>query len=70
MTEKSIFDALPSQVSGKTLIVASHRISTVRQADRIILLNASGSADIGTHESLLESSDYYRSMVAYQKSGS
>jgi len=70
MTEKSIFDALPSQVNGKTVIVASHRISTIRQADRIILLNASGGADIGTHESLLESSDYYRSMVAYQKSGS
>lgn len=69
MAEKSIFDALPSQVNGKTVLVASHRISTIMQADRILLLNASGRADIGTHESLLESSDYYRSIVAYQKSG-
>ena len=70
MTEKSIFDALPSQVNGKTVLVASHRITTIMQADRILVLNASGRADIGTHKSLLESSDYYRSMVAYQKSGS
>ena len=69
MTEKSIFDALPSQVSGKTLIVASHRISTVRQADRILVLNESGMAEIGTHESLLKTSDYYRSMVDIQKAG-
>ena len=66
ITEKSIFDALPSQVNGKTVLVASHRITTIMQADRILVLNASGRADIGTHESLLESSDYYRSMVAYQ----
>ena len=70
MTEKSIFDALPSQVNGKTVLVASHRISTIMQADRILVLNASGMSDIGTHESLLESCDYYRSMVACQKSGS
>jgi ABC-type multidrug transport system fused ATPase/permease subunit len=66
-TEKSIFDALPSQVNGKTVLVASHRISTIIQADRILLLNGSGVADIGTHESLLESNDYYRAMVDYQK---
>ena len=66
MTEKSIFEALPSQVNGKTVLVASHRITTIMQADRILVLNASGRADIGTHESLLESSDYYRSVVAYQ----
>ncbi|MBE9544393.1 MAG: ABC transporter ATP-binding protein, partial [Proteobacteria bacterium] len=70
MTEKSIFDALPSQVNGKTVLVASHRISTIKHADRILILNESGIADIGTHESLLESNDYYRSIVAYQEAGS
>jgi len=66
-TEKSIFEALPARVHGKTILVASHRISTIRHTDRILLLNENGVADIGTHESLLESSDYYRSMVNYQK---
>ena len=69
-TEQSIFDALPSQINGKTMVVASHRLSTIQHANRILLLNENGLADIGTHESLLESSDYYRSMVAYQEAGS
>ena len=69
-TEKSIFDALPSQINGKTMLVASHRLSTIRHADRILLLDENGMADMGTHESLLESNDYYRSMVVCQKSES
>jgi ABC-type multidrug transport system fused ATPase/permease subunit len=66
-TEKSIFDALPAMVNGKTILVASHRLSTIRQADRILLLNENGIAETGTHESFLKSSDYYRSLVNYQK---
>jgi ABC-type multidrug transport system fused ATPase/permease subunit len=69
-TEKSIFDALPSQINGKTMLVASHRLSTIKHADRILLLDENGMADMGTHESLLESNDYYRSMVVCQKSES
>ena len=65
-TEKSIFDALPAMVNGKTIIVASHRLSTIKQADRILLLNENGLSEIGTHESLLETSDYYRSVVNHQ----
>jgi len=68
-TEQSIFGALPSQVNGNTMFVASHRLSTVKHANRILLLNENGIADIGTHESLLDSSDYYRSMVAHQETG-
>jgi len=69
-TEKSIFDALPDQVNGKTVLVASHRISTIMRADRILVLTENGIAEIGTHQTLLESSDYYRSMVENQTSGS
>jgi len=70
MTEQSIFDALPSQINGKTMFVASHRLSTIKHANRILLLNETGIADIGTHESLLDSSDYYRAMVANQNTES
>jgi ABC-type multidrug transport system fused ATPase/permease subunit len=66
-TEKSLFDALLSEVDGKTVFVASHRIFTIMQADRILVLNESGIADIGNHQSLLESNDYYQAMVANQK---
>jgi len=51
-TEKSIFEALPSQVSGKTVLVASHRLSTLKHADRILLLNENGIVDFEIHESL------------------
>lgn len=66
-TEKSIFDALPAQINDKTMLVASHRLSTIKHANRILLLNENGVADIGTHESLQGCSDYYRSMVANQE---
>ncbi len=65
--EKTIFTALPDLVNGKTILVASHRLSTIQQADRILLLNETGTAEMGTHESLLKSSDYYRSIVQSQK---
>jgi len=68
-TEKSLFDALPSMVNGKTVLLASHRLSTIKHADRILVLNESGMATFGTHESLLNSSEYYRSMVEYQQGG-
>jgi ABC-type multidrug transport system fused ATPase/permease subunit len=67
MTEKSIFDSLPALVRDKTLFVVTHRPSTIRHSDRVLLLSDSHLAAVGTHESLLQSSDYYRSMVAYQQ---
>jgi ABC-type multidrug transport system fused ATPase/permease subunit len=67
MTEKSIFQSLPSLIRDKTLFVVAHRLSTIRDADRILLLNENRLVAIGTHPSLLETSDYYRSLVAYQQ---
>jgi ABC-type multidrug transport system fused ATPase/permease subunit len=67
MTEKSIFQSLPSLLRSKTLFVVAHRLSTIRDADRILLLNKNRLLAIGTHQSLLETNDYYRSLVAYQQ---
>jgi len=69
-TEKSIFDALPQLVNGKTVFVASHRLSAIKHADHILILNENSQVDVGTHQTLIESNDYYRSMVNHQKSGS
>jgi len=65
--EKSIFQSLPSLLKRKTLFVVAHRISTIRDADRILLLNENRLVAIGTHRSLFETNDYYRSMVSYQQ---
>ena len=66
-TEKSIFESLPSLVRNKTLFVVAYRLSTIKNSDRIFLLNEKRLVAVGTHDSLMETNDYYRSMVAYQK---
>ena len=68
LTEKSIFQSLPDIVRNKTLFVVAHRFSTIRDSDRILLMNESRLVAVGTHRSLLESNDYYRSLVSYQQS--
>ncbi len=68
LAEKSIFKSLPAFVQDKTLFLVAHRFSTIRHADRILLLNERRLVAIGTHRSLLETNDYYRSLVAYQQS--
>jgi ABC-type bacteriocin/lantibiotic exporter with double-glycine peptidase domain len=66
LTEKSILQSLPSSIQNKTLFVVAHRFSTIKDSDRILLLNENRLIAIGTHQSLLETNDYYRSLVAYQ----
>jgi ABC-type multidrug transport system fused ATPase/permease subunit len=67
LTEKPILDSLPAFVRDKTLFVVAHQLSTIKGSDRILLLNESRLVAIGTHQSLLETNDYYRSVVACQQ---
>jgi ATP-binding cassette subfamily B protein len=67
VVEKSIFDALPTLVRDKTLFVVAHRLSTIQNSDRILLLNEKRLIAMGTHQELLASNDYYRSLVANQQ---
>ncbi len=67
LVEKSIFDALPDLVRDKTLFVVAHRLATIQRSDRILLLNENRLVAMGTHQSLLESNDFYRSLVAHQQ---
>lgn len=66
-TEESIFKSLPALVKNKTLFVAANRLSAIRDSDRILRLNERHLVAIGTHQSLLETNNYYRSVVAYQQ---
>ena len=65
--ERSIFQSLPSFIRNRTLFVAAHRLSTFKKSDRILLLNENRLVAVGTHESLLQTNEYYRSLVAYQQ---
>jgi ATP-binding cassette subfamily B protein len=65
--EQSIFQSLPTVIQDKTLFVVAHRLSTIRDSDRILLLNKNHLVAVGTHQSLFETNDYYRSLIAHQQ---
>jgi len=52
-SERAIQQALLSLASGRTTIVIAHRLSTVRHADRILVLTQDGIAEQGTHDELM-----------------
>jgi len=64
-TEEMILTRLQSVLRGRTSILISHRISTVRGADQIIVLEHGEIAERGTHQELLETGSYYPEL--YQK---
>jgi ABC-type multidrug transport system fused ATPase/permease subunit len=65
-TERLIRAALVELMRGRTTFVIAHRLSTVRAADVILVLQNGRLVDSGTHEELLESSDIYRQIHASQ----
>jgi len=65
-TEQLIRAALVDLMRGRTTFVIAHRLSTVRSADMILVLQSGRLVDRGTHEELLESSNVYRDIHASQ----
>jgi ATP-binding cassette, subfamily B, bacterial len=64
ISEEIVFAALRRLRTGRTTIVIAHRLSTVRDADRILVLDGGKIAAQGTHDELLASSQLYRRMCA------
>jgi ATP-binding cassette subfamily B protein/subfamily B ATP-binding cassette protein MsbA len=64
ISEEIVFAAIRGLRAGRTTIVIAHRLSTVRDADRILVLDGGQIAAQGRHEELLEKSDLYRRMCA------
>ncbi len=58
--------ALSNLMDGRTVIVSAHRLSTIRSADKIVVMEAGRIVDVGTHESLLGSSVLYRKLFDLQ----
>jgi ABC-type multidrug transport system fused ATPase/permease subunit len=62
ISEEIVFTALRRLRAGRTTIVIAHRLSTVRDADRILVLDRGRIVASGRHEEILEASDLYRRM--------
>jgi ATP-binding cassette subfamily B protein len=63
-TERAVEDALRALAAGRTTIVIAHRLSTVRDADQIVVLDGGGVAERGTHEELLAAGGRYAALIA------
>ncbi|MCQ6282170.1 ABC transporter ATP-binding protein [Bacillus sp. EB600] len=67
-TDARLRAALKPETAEATVIIVAQRVGTVRDADRIIVLNEGQLAGIGTHKELLDSSQVYREIVSSQLS--
>lgn len=65
-TEKTIIENIKNHRRGKTNIIVSHRISAVRHADKILVLENGEVLSEGTHEELLEKCIWYKELDEYQ----
>ncbi|WP_199039886.1 ABC transporter ATP-binding protein [Glycomyces salinus] len=62
--EQALARAVARIQAGRTVVVIAHRVSTIRHADRVILIDGGTVAAEGTHHELLERSGEYRSLLA------
>lgn len=65
-TEMQIQSALHELSAGRTALVVAHRLSTIKNADEIIVVTADGIEERGTHEELIAKGGAYRELYEYQ----
>jgi ATP-binding cassette subfamily B protein len=67
--EYEVFQRFTELTSGKTAVLISHRFSTVRMADRILVLEHGSHLESGTHEELLVLGGRYAELFNLQAAG-
>jgi subfamily B ATP-binding cassette protein MsbA len=65
-SESLVQSALHNLMTGRTVVVIAHRLSTVRRADRIVVLENGAISDIGSHEDLMKKLGTYRRLYDLQ----
>jgi ATP-binding cassette subfamily B protein len=66
VNESKIVAALNDAFKGRTVVVVAHRLSTIKNADQIIVLNKGFVAEAGTHDSLMGKKEHYYNLVYSQ----
>ena len=67
--EHEVFERFAELIEGKTAVLISHRFSTVRMADRILVLQNGSVLEIGSHTELLEKNGKYAELFNLQAEG-
>ncbi len=67
MTENSFIEALNIMTRGKTVFLIAHLLNTVKNVNRILVLNEKRLIAIGSHHELMQTSEYYRTLVFNQQ---
>ena len=69
-TEKQIRQAIGHMVKGRTTFAVSHRLSTLRHADRLMVLDGGCVVEVGSHEDLMERKGVFYDLVNMQREAS
>lgn len=66
-SEKKVQEGITKLIKGKTTIIIAHRFSTVKNADKIVVLSKGRIAEIGNHENLMKKKGIYHNFYSLQK---
>ncbi|MDX2225988.1 MAG: ATP-binding cassette domain-containing protein, partial [Verrucomicrobiae bacterium] len=65
-TEHEVLEALEKAIEGRTTVIVAHRLSTLRRADRVIVLERGRIVQTGTHDELMAAPGPYRRVAKLQ----
>jgi len=69
ISEQMIQEALDILTIGKTSIIIAHKLKTIMNADRILVIDEGGIIGNGTHENLIANNEFYQKLIRHQFNG-